>query len=70
MHSLDNHLVLGLVWFFLNGDDLFGEDCLSDLFINSLFRDVLLNRVERILIGDVDARMSLSLRGLHANLNS
>ena len=70
LHPLDNHLVLGLIRFLFNRDDLFSEHCLSNLFVNCLFRYVFLNCVERILIWNVDASVSFCLRGLHTYLNS
>jgi hypothetical protein len=70
LHALDYHLVLGFVGFFLDWDNFLGEDCLSDLFVDRLLRDVFLDRVERVLIGNVDACVSLGLGGLHTYLNS
>ena len=69
LHALDDHLVLGLVGLLLDGDHLLGKHRQPDLLVHGLLRDVLLDRVERVLVRHVDARVSLRLRGLHANLN-
>lgn len=43
---------------------------MPDLLVHCLFRDVLLNCVEGVLIRDINARMSLGLGSLNAYLNS
>ena len=74
-HIFDNQLLLRLVWLFLNRYQsliLVGGSKRRRLgfhLINSLLRDILLDSIERVLIGDIHASMSLSLGSLHADLD-
>lgn len=70
MHTLDYHLILGLVGFFFDWYDFLGKDCLSDFLIHSFLGDVFFNGVERILIRNVDASMPFGLGSLNTNLDS
>lgn len=69
VHVLHNEFLFGLVWFLFNGDDFFGEGCVSFL-VHCLFQDVFLYCIEGIVIGDIHACMSFSGRGFNAHLDS
>lgn len=69
LHTFHNHLVLRFIWFFLNWDDLFGQGSVPYFLVNCFLRNVFLDGIKRILIGNINSSVSLRLRGLNANLN-
>lgn len=68
IHILDNQLFLWLIRLFFNRYQRFLQHLL--FLINSLFKDVLLNSIERVLVRYIHSSVSLCLRSLHAHLNS